>query len=76
MAKLGQNLKLKGKLLATKDRLLVEASSRDRIWGIGYTSKHAMSHQKHWGENRLGKLLMVVRGNLQHEARNQEIFIE
>lgn len=33
--KFGQNAKLKGKLLATGDRLLVEAASRDRVWGIG-----------------------------------------
>jgi predicted NAD-dependent protein-ADP-ribosyltransferase YbiA (DUF1768 family) len=31
IAKFGQNPKLKGKLLATGDRLLVEAASRDRI---------------------------------------------
>jgi len=45
IAKFGQNPKLKRKLLATGDRMLVEAASRDRIWGIGYTAKHAMSHR-------------------------------
>jgi ribA/ribD-fused uncharacterized protein len=35
IAKFGQNAKLKGKLLATGDRLMVEAASRDRVWGIG-----------------------------------------
>jgi hypothetical protein len=36
--------------------------------GTGYTVKHAMSHQQHWGENRLGKALMVAREHLQKEV--------
>jgi len=64
MAKFTQNDKLRGKLLATGTRVLVEASGRDRVWGIGYTEKHAMRFQDHWGENRLGKALMVVRDRL------------
>lgn len=67
IAKFGQNPKLKGKLLVTGDRLLVEAASRDRVWGIGYTAKHALSHRQHWGENRLGKALMEVRKHLRQE---------
>lgn len=67
IAKFGQNPKLKGKLLATGDQLLVEAASRDRVWGIGYTAKHAMSYQQHWGENRLGKALMEAREHLRQE---------
>jgi ribA/ribD-fused uncharacterized protein len=67
IAKFGQNPKLKGKLLATGDRLLVEAASRDRVWGVGYTAKHAMSHRHHWGENRLGKALMEARAHLRQE---------
>ncbi|KAI1123108.1 DUF1768-domain-containing protein [Nemania abortiva] len=68
VAKFGQNPKLGRKLLATGDRLLVEAASRDRVWGIGYTAKHAMSHRKHWGENRLGKALMEARAQLRTEG--------
>ncbi|KAK0625777.1 hypothetical protein B0T14DRAFT_534138 [Immersiella caudata] len=40
MAKFGQNPKLKRKLLASGDKMLVEA--KDRAWGIGYTAGHAM----------------------------------
>lgn len=61
IAKFGQNPSLRNKLLATGDRLLVEAASRDRVWGIGYSEKHANHHRKHWGENRLGKALMAAR---------------
>jgi len=68
IAKFGQNDSLGRKLLATGDRLLCEAASRDRVWGVGYSEKHAMEHERHWGENRLGKALMVVREYL----RNQE----
>jgi len=67
-AKYEQNPKLKGKLLATGERLLVEAASRDRVWGIGYTEKHAMKFREHWGENRLGKALMEARGYLREKA--------
>jgi ribA/ribD-fused uncharacterized protein len=67
IAKFGQNEDLKRKLLDTGDRLLCEAASYDRVWGIGYAAEHAMSHQKHWGENRLGKALMVVREHFRNE---------
>lgn len=72
-AKFGQNAHLGRKLLSTGDRLLCEAASKDRVWGIGYTAKHAMSHRQHWGENRLGKALMVTREHLRsEEARNKK----
>ncbi|KUI54753.1 hypothetical protein VP1G_02089 [Cytospora mali] len=67
LAKFGQDIKLRWKLLATGDRLLVEAASRDRLWGIGYTAKHAMSYRQHWGQNRLGKALMQAREQLRKE---------
>lgn len=69
LAKFGQNWHLKALLLDTGDRLLAEASSQDRVWGIGYTAKEAMMHQneQHWGENRLGKALMEVRERLRGE---------
>ncbi|RDW59909.1 hypothetical protein BP6252_12996 [Coleophoma cylindrospora] len=78
IAKFGQNPKLKGKLLATGDRLLVEAASRDRIWGIGYTAKHAMSYRQHWGENRLGKALMEAREHLRQEdaKKDNNVWVE
>ncbi|EKD12238.1 uncharacterized protein L3040_000291 [Drepanopeziza brunnea f. sp. 'multigermtubi'] len=64
IAKYEQNPKLKDKLLATGERLLVEAASKDRVWGIEYTEKEAMSNREHWGENRLGKALMEAREHL------------
>ena len=78
IAKFRQNPKLKGKLVATGDRLLVETASRDKIWGIRYTVKHAMSYRQHWGENRLGKTLMEAREHLRQEdaKRGDNVLME
>jgi ribA/ribD-fused uncharacterized protein len=72
IAKFGQNEDLKRKLLDTGDRLLCEAASHDRVWGIGYTAIDAMSHQNDWGENRLGKALMVVREHFKNEEAHRK----
>jgi ribA/ribD-fused uncharacterized protein len=73
LAKFSQNQYLKNVLLATGNRLLAEAASLDRVWGIGYTAKEAMAHQNQekWGENRLGKALMEVRERLRDEQSLQ-----
>jgi ribA/ribD-fused uncharacterized protein len=41
--------------------LLVEASPRDRIWGIGYSACTALNNKPRWGLNLLGKALTDVR---------------
>lgn len=65
-AKFSQNKKLKKLLLSTGDRMLVEASPRDRIWGIGYSVKRApFVAPSKWGKNLLGHVLMRVRQHLQ-----------
>ena len=55
-------------LLETGDRLLVEASPYDRIWGIGYGAENAEGNRGAWGENLLGKALMRVRDRVRAEA--------
>jgi ribA/ribD-fused uncharacterized protein len=67
MLKFTQNEHLKSQLLATGDKILVEASPRDRIWGIGRGAKNAMEYRDSWGLNLLGKALMDVRKNLREE---------
>jgi ribA/ribD-fused uncharacterized protein len=69
MAKFEQNRALRSLLLATGDRVLAEAASLDRVWGIGFTAEEAraLNNQEGWGENRLGKALMEVRGRLRQE---------
>jgi ribA/ribD-fused uncharacterized protein len=59
--KFTQNADLMKLLLGTGDKMIVEASPMDRIWGIGFDSTLAMSNVGRWGQNRLGKSLMTVR---------------
>ncbi len=51
-------------LISTGDKILVEASPYDRIWGIGYDKNTALDNIDNWGENRLGKCLMYVRESI------------
>jgi len=62
--KFGQSEELKGILLGTGERDLVEASPDDRIWGIGFDSEHAEGKESEWGNNGLGKALMKARERL------------
>ena len=62
-------LEYKAKLLATNNKILVEASLYDKIWGIGYSEKDVLNLSKDdWNKvlqerNLLGKALMEVRNN-------------
>ena len=63
--KFTQNPNLKQFLLTTNDRILVEASPYDRVWGIGYNASDALKVDKvKWGQNLLGKCLMKVRDTI------------
>lgn len=68
MLKFQQNDEIRAKLLATGDKLLVEASPLDRIWGIGYGEKNAINMQAKWGLNLLGKALVETRTKLRESA--------
>jgi len=61
--KFGQHNELKAFLLNTKDRVLVEASPVDQIWGIGLTADSGKAkNPKLWnGINLLGFALMKTR---------------
>lgn len=65
-AKFGQNKDLRDYLLGTGDRILVEASPLDRIWGIGLAADDPRAEQvSSWrGENLLGFALMTARDSL------------
>lgn len=65
--KFSQNDDLKQQLLATGERELVEASPRDRIWGIGFEKESASLWRNKWGLNLLGKALMETRQKLTRE---------
>lgn len=74
LAKFGQNPEWAIELMATGDRILVEASPVDAIWGVGLDVEAAVKHAENtsflgaaitWpGRNLLGQALMTVRGLL------------
>lgn len=67
-AKFTQNPTLKEYILETRDMSLVEASPRDRYWGIGFSAEKAIERKKDWGENILGKLLMKLRDDIRIDS--------
>lgn len=70
--KLGEKGELWEKLKATGDRELVEASPRDRIWGVGFGEKNAEKMRERWGLNLLGKALMTIRKRLREEKEEKD----
>ena len=52
-------------LLDSVDKILVEASPHDKIWGIGMAANDPnILKTELWGENLLGEALMIVRNNI------------
>jgi len=81
--KFGQNRDGKAlkTLLNTVGKELIEASPKDRIWGIGYGSEDAWAHRDDWGTNRyvhlwheaddrMGKALQRARDQLLREQKS------
>ncbi|NYH53063.1 hypothetical protein HNR06_002652 [Nocardiopsis arvandica] len=70
VAKFGQNPDLREFLLGTGGRVLVEASPRDRVWGIGLGAKNddARVPERWRGLNLLGFALMEARARLASSA--------
>lgn len=68
--KFRQNPDLRVYLLSTGDALLVEASPRDAIWGIGMSAADASKlDPSQWpGQNLLGKCLMAARAQLRADG--------
>lgn len=64
--KFSQNERYKKQLLDTGDRTIVEASKKDKVWGVGlYEDDPLILEEKNWlGTNLLGVALMHVRNLL------------
>lgn len=64
--KFSQNEKLQDILMDTGDQILVEASPRDTIWGIGLVAEEpdALDPNKWKGQNLLGFALMDARDHI------------
>lgn len=65
-AKFTQNKDLKEQLLATGDKILVEASPYDNIWGIGMgEDENGIDNPSYWlGLNLLGFAITTVRNQI------------
>lgn len=77
-AKFSQNPNLRKYLLDTEDKILVEASPKDTIWGIGLTEDDSEAcNPRLWkGENLLGFTLMDVRDMLMGDVEENRYNIE
>lgn len=66
--KFSQNSDIKDILMATGDKVLVEASPYDKIWGIGLPPNSLLIYDKaNWrGLNLLGEVIMAVRDRLKY----------
>ena len=72
--KFSQNRMMREILIATDDKILVEASPSDTIWGIGYSksSPEASDPQSWRGLNLLGFALMEVRDEIRSVFLNYD----
>ncbi len=70
--KFAQNKEMRDFLLSTGDKVLVEASPLDTIWGIGLAEDNPKAHNlQTWrGKNLLGFALMEVRDELKRLYRH------
>ena len=72
VAKFGGDEAMKKTLLGTGDKGIYEASTRDNVWGIGFSegiarNMYADGTTEAWGENILGKSLVKARTRLRAE---------
>ena len=72
--KFAQNPGMRNFLLATGNKILVEASPLDKIWGIGLSEENsnAMNPNLWRGQNLLGFALMEVRDDLRNVYKNYD----
>ncbi|KAH0306535.1 DUF1768-domain-containing protein, partial [Aureobasidium melanogenum] len=71
--KFSQNKELRERLLLTGERELVEASASDRVWGVGFNAKEALSRREEWGTNLLGRCLMRARERIKMEDGRRDV---
>ena len=67
LAKFSQNADLKEEMLSTGNRIFVEASPLDNIWGIGLDENvEGIENPSYWlGLNLLGQVLTLVKQEIQ-----------
>ncbi|MDR1069178.1 MAG: NADAR family protein, partial [Gracilibacteraceae bacterium] len=72
--KFSQNKEMREYLLSTGNRVLVEASPMDTIWGIGFGKDNEKAYDPNaWrGKNLLGFALMEVRDEIRNVYKNYD----
>jgi ribA/ribD-fused uncharacterized protein len=77
-AKFTQNEELRRFLLSTGDRLLVEASPYDTVWGVGLGAEDPrLQDPAQWqGQNLLGFALMEVRDEIRRVYANEHLCMD
>lgn len=73
LLKYTQDKKLQEKLLDPKfdNKIFVEASPIDKIWGIGISENNDPEHKEYdWGRNFLGKILTNIRARIKQNKIN------
>ena len=70
--KFSQNKEMREYLISTENKILVEASPLDTIWGIGLSKENTKAYNPNtWrGKNLLGFALMEVRDELKNVYKN------
>lgn len=80
LAKFIQNEILRNYIMSTNDRILVEASPYDKIWGIGLSVKNdnnKIKNPNNWkGRNLLGFTLMKVRDTVVNNEKIKNEFLK
>ncbi|MFT5823975.1 MAG: ribA/ribD-fused uncharacterized protein [Crocinitomix sp.] len=73
--KFSQNKEMRDFLLSTDNKILVEASPLDKIWGVGLSAENSKINTPHFwnGKNLLGFALMELRDDLQKVYKNVDI---
>jgi ribA/ribD-fused uncharacterized protein len=68
--KFNQNIEWGELLLLTNHMTIVEASPVDAIWGVGYSEDdpYIFKYRAKWGENRLGRAIMLARDDLRQNV--------
>jgi len=69
--KFSQNPDLLRQLIADKDKILVEASPVDKVWGIGlhYDDDKVLNESDWNGQNLLGKCIIIARNKILKKKR-------
>lgn len=70
-----QNENIKEYLLSTEDKVIIEASPVDKVWGVGLAeSDERILKPELWlGENILGFAIMHVRNEIRKVCKNQKL---